>query len=342
MTLEQTPAINEVTKFFFDLTPDRILDAVESAGLHCTGRCLTLNSMENRVYEVEVDIDHNEAKTPSDNFRVVKFYRPGRWSEEQILEEHQFLFDLETAEIPVVAPIRFPDGTSLRRLGEIGIYFAVFPKRGGRTPDEVTEDQAEWLGRLLARLHIVGKQRKSEYRLSLTSETYGRKNLEFLLQHNFVPTQMRGTYETIVLEICSLSDAIMKGVPTQRVHGDCHLGNIVWGSSGPAFIDFDDMVNAPPVQDLWLLCPAQDSWGKSILEATISGYEQLADFPRSTLRLIEPLRALRMVHFTTWIAKRWDDPAFKRVFDRFGTPGYWNEQLQNIREQLQLIQELTD
>jgi len=327
------------TKYFFELTPEKILDAVEASGLRCTGRCLTLNSMENRVYEVELELDEGVVvKSPSERFRIVKFYRPGRWSEAQILEEHAFLKDLHDAEIPAVAPIPFPDGRTLHQLPDLKIWYTVFPKIGGRSPDEFSREQLEQLGRLLGRMHQVGAARPAPNRIQLNPETYGLENLKFLVDSKSLPSDIESKYRHTVEEICRICKPWFDAITAQRIHGDCHIGNIVWGSQGPFFVDFDDMVRGPAVQDFWLIVSGRDEESQRQMNHLISGYEQMREFDWDTLRLIEPLRALRFIHFSAWIAKRWQDPAFTRTFTQFGTPRYWQEQLSDLQEQLELIQ----
>lgn len=323
---------------FYELTPERILTAVERLGFRCTGRCLALNSMENRVYEVEIELpEGSEALSRFDSFRVVKFYRPGRWSKEQIQEEHNFLFDLLQSDIPVVAPEKSADDETILEDPETGMFFSVFPKFGGRVPDELSDEQAERIGRLLARLHTVGAAKDAPSRLRLTPQTYGLDNLEFLLRGNFLPKELAASYKATVEQLCAIVSPWFKGIATQRIHGDCHFSNILWGQDGPFLLDFDDMVVGPPVQDLWLLIPGRDEESSRILSVMLSGYEQMRHFDRSTLRLIEPLRSLRLIHYSAWIARRWEDPAFKRAFPHFETATYWNEQLADLRDQLGAI-----
>ncbi|MFH1261848.1 MAG: serine/threonine protein kinase [Pseudomonadota bacterium] len=326
---------------FFELTPDLVLAAVEASGLRCNGRCIPLNSYENRVYELELEEDESEdgaAKHVISRRRVVKFYRPGRWSRDQILEEHQFLQDLLEDEVPVVAPIRFPNGETLHSAQESGLWYTVFPKVGGRIPDEMDEDQLQWLGRLLGRIHNVGASRKGLYRLSLTPATYGTSNLEYLLANNWLPPNLRERYASAVREICRLAEAPFASVAPIRLHGDCHRNNLLWGTQGPFFLDFDDMVIGPPVQDLWLLVPGRDSEARLHLDSLIRGYEEFRTFDRASLKMIEILRALRFVHFSAWMARRWEDPAFPRAFPYFNTPKYWEDQTRDVMDQAERIQ----
>jgi len=323
------------TKFFFELSPEKVLNAVESYGIRSTGRCFGLNSYENRVYEVELD---EESENPLARKRVIKFYRPGRWSREQILEEHQFLTDLKEAEIPVISPIPFSDHSTLQTTSE-GLMFTVFPKVGGRIVDELDDEQLHWLGRLVGRIHSVGNSRKAQYRIRLTSETYGVANLEFLLQKGAIPGEWIVRYENAAREICNLAAPLFEEVKMQRIHGDCHHGNLLWDPSGPFFLDFDDMCVGPPVQDFWLLFPSQGDEGKARMEVFLEGYESMNSFDRSTLRLVEFLRALRFIHYTAWIARRWDDPAFKAAFPHFNTGQYWNEKTRDLEDQLVMIKE---
>ena len=319
------------TQFFYELTPDRILGAVEEWGLAATGRCLQLASMENRVYQVEVELDA-PAKTANDAYRVVKFYRPGRWSAEQIREEHQFLLDLDAAEIPVVAPEATAGGETLVTLPDSGIFAALFPRRGGRAPDELADEDLQRLGRLLARLHAVGATRPAKARLRLDIETYGTADLAYLLASDRLAASVRDAYRAVVEAILVTARPWFAAAPYQRIHGDCHRGNVLWGSSGPMLVDFDDMVTGPPVQDLWLLVPGRDAESLARREVMLEAYAEMNTLDRASLRLVEPLRALRVVHFSAWIARRYEDPAFVRVFPDFGTERYWFDELSTLRE----------
>lgn len=324
---------NSQTQFFFELTPDRVLDAVEKSGLACTGRCFTLNSFENRVYDVELETD-DKPKHPTENRRIVKFYRPGRWTKEQILEEHEFLLDLKNAEIPVIAPVPFPDGQTLQ-VTDGGIFYCLFPKVGGRAPEELDGDRLQWVGRLLGRIHQVGSQKKYKHRMSLTPETYGLSNLDYLLQKRLIPAEFEEQYTTVVKKIIEKVTPWFQETTLQRVHGDCHLGNLLWGTESPFFLDFDDSCSAPIMQDLWLLLPDRN---RERLEVLLEGYEEIRNFDRSQFKLIEPLRALRFVHYTGWVARRWEDPAFPKAFPQFGTHRYWSDETQDLERQWELIQ----
>jgi len=332
-----SPLGSPETRFFFEITPERILDAVETIGVRATGRFLALNSMENRVYEVEIELDE-KPKKPSDAFRVIKFYRPGRWTREQIAEEHEFLLDLVEYEIPVVAPLKNAEGETVFQVPGMEIYFAVFRKQGGRNPAELDDAQMLQVGRLLARLHSVGSTKRAPHRLRVSPENVAIRSLDFLLESKILPPEIELSYEQLVRQIVAVSGPWFGGVPLQRIHNDCHLGNLLWGDEGPFWVDFDDMAEGPCVQDVWLFLPGRDEYAQAKLQLLLEGYEQMRAFDRSTLRLIEPLRAMRMIYFTAWIGKRWEDPAFKRAFVEYNTPKYWREQLSQLQEQLELIQ----
>jgi Ser/Thr protein kinase RdoA (MazF antagonist) len=319
------------TQFFFNLDPNNILSSIEKLGYQTTGRCLPLNSMENRVYEIEIDIDESKAKSPSDHFVVAKFYRPGRWSKEQILEEHQFLFDLQENEISVIAPIKI-DGTSLFELEECQLFYAIFPKMGGRSPEEMNDEQLEIMGRSLARIHNVGAMRKADHRITITPQTYGVQNLEFLKQTNFLSAEVRQSYTETVTAIIQDSISLFEGITNHRIHGDFHKGNIIMRNETPYFVDFDDMLMGPAVQDVWPIVPGDDQ--ESIVDRSIllEAYETMRPFPHDQLKLIPALRALRLIHFSAWIAKRWEDPAFQNTFTYFNTPNYWYQQVGDLKQ----------
>jgi Ser/Thr protein kinase RdoA (MazF antagonist) len=324
------------TQHFYTLTPDHVLDAVEELDIEATGRVLQMNSMENRVYEVEIELDYTP-DNPSDRFKIIKFYRPGRWSKEQIQDEHDFLWDLKGHEIQVIAPLKFNDQTIFKN--KEGLWYSLFPKKGGRAADEWSTPLLEQMGRLLARLHNIGESKISKHRINLDIDTYGYKNLEYLLSSNTIPKEYSSNYETIVNDICKISAPIFKGIKTQRVHGDCHHGNTLLGSDGPYLIDFDDMVNAPRVQDIWMVTPGRDQYSIDQRNILLDAYESMSEFDYRELKLIETLRALRMVHFSSWIAHRFEDDSFKRAFPTFNTGQYWEREIFHLREQLGLIQD---
>lgn len=322
----EIPTTSALSESFYQLTPERILEAVETLGKRATGRVVALNSMENRVYDVELE----------DESRVVaKFYRPGRWSRETILDEHAFLADLAAEEVPVVPPLACEDGTTLG-LTE-GILFAVFPRSPGRPVEELGDDELRLLGSLLARLHIVGSRRPAPHRMTISPASYGRDNLDFLNRSGQLPENIRARYMAVAGEVLQAIEPLFAGAASQRIHGDCHPGNLLWNGRDFMFVDFDDMLNGPPVQDVWLLVPGRDEEGLRQRKIFLEGYSALREFDEDSLKLVEALRALRYIHYTTWVARRWEDAAFKRVFPNFGTPRYWQQETQDLMEQLSVL-----
>jgi Ser/Thr protein kinase RdoA (MazF antagonist) len=325
--LMKHPAQSEpATDLFLSLTPERVLAAVEAGGLRCNPVAYALNSFENRVYEVELE----------DRSRVVaKFYRPGRWTAEQILEEHQFLADLAAAEIPVCTVRELPGGGTLRQIDDI--WYALSDRRGGRAPDELDDATARRLGMLVGRLHTVGAGRPAEHRVRLNADAFIRDNVDWLAQHEILPRHLGERYFDAALTVADLVDELLEGVPVHRIHGDLHLGNLLFRDGLLNVLDFDDMMVGPAVQDIWLVLPGRDAWAWRQRDAFLEGYEQFRAFDRSTLRLIEPLRALRMIHYATWIARRWHDPAFPAAWPQFGTPEHWQRETDDLVEQLAVI-----
>ncbi len=315
-----------MSEFFFRLTPDWVLRAVEAGGLRPTGHCMALNSLENRVYDLRLT---------DDSHVVAKFYRPGRWSREAILEEHAFLEGLREAEIPVCAPLRFDDGETLHEVE--GILYAVWPRTGGRPPDELGDEEIEILGRLLARIHNVGALRDTSHRPRLSAQAYARQPLSLLEQQGLLPQAYAQRYRDAVLELASIYDERSLGIPSHRIHGDCHVGNLLRGNEGWFFVDFDDFVTGPAVQDVWMLLPGRDHEAARQRERLIHAYRQFRDFETPWLRLVEPLRALRFIHYAGWIARRWQDPAFPATFPHFGTDAYWENETRDLEAQLRLI-----
>ena len=330
-------SLSQDTEYFYSLTPHLVLDAIEKIGVRCTGRALALNSMENRVYEVEID-NPGESEGPYANFRVAKFYRPGRWTKEQIQAEHNYLLALEANDIGVAPPLKFPKGETVAVLEGTNIFYAVFPKISGRCLDELSDEQLRQIGRLIARTHSIGLTISGDERIQLTPETYGKKSLEFLKEKKIIPPEIEPRITQLIEWICEISTPWFQRTKYSFIHGDCHLGNVLWDGERCFLVDFDDSVRGPFVQDLWLLTPGRDDESTRQRNLLIDGYEQMRPFAREDLALVEPLRALRMIYFTAWIARRWEDPAFQKVFTDFGSNQYWREQLLALEEQLVLIQ----
>jgi len=317
----------DVTDLFLSLTPDKVLEAVQSAGLDPRPVCYTLNSFENRVYEIELQ----------DESRVVaKFYRPQRWSRAQILDEHRFLGDLEAAEVPVCGVRPFPDGDTLKTNGD-GIHYCVFHRKGGRAPDELSDVMVERLGMLTARMHNVGAGRDASSRLRIDPATYIYDNVDWMVSRGVLPDAYRERYMDAAFAIAEIADAYLKDVEVQRIHGDLHKGNLVERGGVLHVLDFDDMVIGPPVQDLWLLLPDRDASAIRQRSLFIDAYEQFRAFDKTSLRLIEPLRAMRYVHYAAWLARRWHDPAFPATWPHFGTDEYWASEIQDLEKQLAVI-----
>lgn len=323
---------------FFSLVPDSVLGAVEAAldpagRVRATGRCFAHASLENRVYEIEL-----EEPLPGTGPRVVaKFYRPGRWSREALLEEHGFLAELLEAEVPVVAPLALPGaGGGTLAVTEAGIFFAVFPKVAGRAMQELDEEQLAQAGRLLARIHNVGASRAAPHRQRLVPAEYAQPALEASLQSGHVDIQLVGRYERAARSVIERAGRLLAEVPMHRVHGDCHGGNLLWQPSGPFFLDFDDMMAAPAAQDLWMVVRGRSDEADRLREALVGGYEQLRAFDRRTLRLIEALRGLRMIHYAGWVARRYADPIFQRTFPDFPSYAHWADETAALEEQARL------
>lgn len=315
---------------FQKLTPDFVMDAVESRGFSCDCRTLTLNSYENRVYQVGI-----EDAQPL----IAKFYRPGRWSDAQILEEHHFCFNLEEHEFPVVAPLRDADGESL--FHHEGFCFALYPRQGGRSPEFDNLDNLLILGRMLGRLHRIGATRSFEHRPLLDIRSFGYASVA-LIRDRFMPGEYLESYGAVTDLLLQRIEGILAGagsIRNIRVHGDCHAGNILWRDDAPHFVDFDDARMAPAVQDIWMMLSGDRMRRRVQLEALMEGYFEFFDFNPAELRLIEVLRALRMLHYSAWLARRWQDPAFPEAFPWFNTVRYWGEQILELREQLALLDE---
>ncbi len=318
------------------LTPDAVLDALSSIGLYGDGRLMALSSYENRVYQV-----HLEDRFEGHAQVVAKFYRPGRWSDDAILEEHAFAAELAAAEVPMVAPLAI-DGRTLHH--HAGFAFSVSPRRGGRAPELDNRDAPEvleWIGRFLARIHVVGAQRPFAHRPALDVQAFAREPREWLLANGAIPLEVEKAWATRCDHaIAAIEDRFAQVQPGPlRLHGDCHPGNILWTpGQGPHFVDLDDARTGPAIQDLWMLLSGDRPQQLKHLGALVDGYEQMREFDRRELALIEPLRTLRLVHYSAWLARRWDDPAFPRAFPWFGTRDYWEGQVHMLEEQLEAME----
>ena len=314
---------------FDTLTPDLVLDAVESAGYISDARVLALNSYENRVYQVGI-----EDGTPL----IAKFYRPGRWSNEAILEEHQFSQELADREIPLVAPLS-RDGQTL--FEHAGFRFALFPRRGGRAPEPGNLDQLYRLGQLLGRMHAVSASRPFEHRESLNVENFGHASLNTLLEGNYVPKSLLPAYESVARDLLKQVEDVFAQTEFQpiRLHGDCHPGNILARDDAFYLVDLDDCRMGPSVQDIWMMLAGERHERLGQLSELVDGYNEFHDFTPRELPLIEALRALRLLHYSAWLARRWDDPAFPMSFPWFGSERYWGDQVLILREQMSALQE---
>lgn len=323
------------TEYFYKLTPERVLSEVERAlKLQATGRWLTLNSMENRVYSIEL-----EDLKGNCHFVVAKFYRPGRWTLAQLQEEHRFCFELTDADIPVVAPLVLDGGNSIIQIQDLNIYFCLYPRVGGRSVSELSDNQLEQAGRLLARIHTVGAQSTAPSRLRLDHLTYGKANLQYLADSKAVPDDLQQRYQDLGAQLCEIAQPLFKNVRFQRIHGDCHIGNLLDRDGQLCWVDFDDMVQGPCVQDIWLLVPGRDDDGQRQRDILLGAYESMHDFDWHSLKLVEVLRGLRFIHFSAWISKRWQDPAFPPIFPNYASRQYWYEQIADLEEVLQLLQQ---
>jgi Ser/Thr protein kinase RdoA (MazF antagonist) len=312
------------------LIPDTVLDALENLGLRCDGRLLALNSYENRVYQVGL-----EEGLPV----VAKFYRPGRWSNAAILEEHAFTLELQAREIPVVAPLMM-SGATLHEFA--GFRFAVFPRRGGRAPELDQPDTLTWMGRFMGRIHALGATRPFSHRPELSIASFGEEPFAYLLEHDWISPELRDVWRGVAEQAL---DGVRRGyqragaVQTLRLHGDCHPGNVLWTEDGPHFVDFDDSRMGPAVQDLWMLLSGDAGEMGQQLGHVLKGYEDFAEFDDRELYLIEALRTLRLLHYPAWLARRWGDPAFPAAFPWFNTPRYWQDRILELREQIALMDE---
>lgn len=319
---------------FNHLNPDSILQSMESIGYEPTGRCVPLNSVENRVYDIEV-----EDKTRF----VAKFYRPNRWTKEQIQEEHDFLFELSDAEIPVLAPIQRAKGESIFEFQNL--MFAIWPLRTGRIVEEIAESDLRELGRLLGRIHSVGKTKQIKYRPRLDIQNYAEKALSIIEGGGWIENQnlLKRYKNAAQITFATYENLIHTyRIPLQRIHGDCHKGNLLHSKDGFSFLDFDDFLEGPIVQDFWMLLPFGGSKEQYERELFFEGYLEFAELSLNWLKLIEPLRGIRYIHYAAWIAKRWTDPSFPNLFPHFGTEEYWLNETLDLEKMGSTLQESYD
>ncbi len=311
------------------LTPDLVISAVESLGFYSDARIFPLNSYENRVYQVGIE----EAEPV-----IVKFYRPLRWTDAAILEEHHYSQTLQDLELPAVSPTKDAKGDTLHYFE--GYRFALFRRQGGQAPEQDDFNQLHRLGRLLGRMHRAGSTALFQNRPTLSVERMIDEPAAFLLDHDFIPSYLKTTFGNLVAEFRvqfqSLLDQIQPSII--RCHGDCHIGNIIWHrTTGPWFVDFDDCMNAPAIQDLWMLLAGSRLEQTQQFSELLDGYEEFFDFNRAELQLIEPLRTMRMIYYAGWLARRWDDPAFTATFTWFNTPNYWQNHIDSLSEQKMML-----
>lgn len=313
------------------LGPDAILDAVESLGYFCNGQFLALNSYENRVYQIGI-----EDESPI----IAKFYRPARWTDEAIIEEHQFTQALNDLEIPVIAPIRDDNGETLHSHNDY--RFTLYPRRGGRPPELDDPDHLEQMGRFIARIHNMGEIELFEHRPTLNIESFGVDSYQYLLEHGFVPRELEPAYRSLAEDLLARIHVCYKSageLQIIRLHGDMHPGNVLWTDKGPHIVDFDDARMGPAIQDIWMFLSGDRQYMTARLADFLNGYIEFREFDPKELHLLEALRTLRMMHYAAWIARRWDDPAFPQAFPWFNSGRYWDEHILSLREQAALMEE---
>jgi len=313
---------------YANLDPSLILDAIESIGYHCSGGLLALNSYENRVYQVGIEDD-----APL----IAKFYRPHRWSDAAILEEHEFSTELLQHEIPVVAPINIA-GKTLHHYRDY--RFSVFPRKGGRALELDNIEQLEWMGRFIARIHAVGAIKPFAHRPTLDAKTHGYTPYHFLIKHNFIPDSLQKFYsQTVEALLEKIEQRFQQASPITyiRLHGDFHAGNILWNDTGPQIVDLDDSLMGPAIQDIWMLLSGNEEQRRFQLNRILDGYCEFYDYNPREIHLIEALRSLRMIQYAAWLAVRWEDPAFPRSFPWFNTLHYWQEHINHLNDQLIML-----
>lgn len=339
--MHEIPPTNDTP--FASLSPDRVLDAVQDLGFDVDGRLLQLNSYENRVFQVGLD-DGSSV--------IAKFYRPGRWTNDQILEEHAFANELQMAEVPVVGPLPLRASGEAQVVGvpaTLGLIadmrVAICPRKGGRGPELEDPQTLTWIGRFLARIHEVGSRRPFAHRQTLSVAQTGLASRDWLLSSDMIPPDQMRAWSQASEQALSLAQSCFERAGPlhyKRLHGDCHIGNILWTPDGPHFVDLDDACMGPAIQDFWMLLSGDPAQRQSQLYALLDGYESMLEFDWREMRLIEALRTLRMIHHSAWIARRWSDPAFPAAFSWFNHGPYWQQQTDQLRQQVELMQDQLD
>ena len=315
----------ELSQNFYELTPDRVLDSAQELGFNVTGHCQALNSLENRVFDVLLD-DRTAI--------VMKFYRPHRWSKEQLQEEHDFLYELVEDELPVIAPLKI-DKASVFKNEEI--YFSIWPRIGGREPEELTPEQLTSLGSLLARMHLVGERKPFEHRQALNPVNFITSPLELIKP--MLPDIISDRYLESAQQVAEKFTDLSVKYPVHRIHGDCHKGNLLLVNDGFLFLDFDDSMSGPAVQDFWMLASTGDEQTAINLQLLAEGYSRFKDFDNGQLAMVEVLRAVRFIHYSGWIARRWNDKSFHNVFPHFATDKYWIDETNDLEKQIEKFSE---
>jgi len=327
--MELTPPTHD----FAALDPVLIIDSVESLGLESDARIFPLNSYENRVYQIGLEEGSKYGQKI-----IGKYYRPNRWTNEQVQEEHDFTRELAQLEIPVVAPLQFNQQSLL---SYNNYRFALYPQKGGRIAELDNPEHLEWIGRFLGRIHLAGASKPFLTRPQISVQDFAIDSAHYLLTNNFIPDYLEEAYQTLSTDLIALLKLRFQNETFQsiRLHGDCHSGNILWTDKGPHFVDFDDCRSGPAIQDIWMLLSGDQAEQQQQLNHVLDGYFEFAELNPAELRLVEPLRSLRLMHYASWLAKRWSDPSFPMNFPWFNTPNYWEQHILELREQFALLQE---